>query len=210
MKPGLVHYWPFNGNYSDCIENSDLKEGENFELTNDRFDNEKSALGLKDGYLKLPTNVYFSDNNYSVLAWVKVKKFNEWSRLLEVGNDKNEDNVSFLLSYGSSGKPMSRLNFHNIKILEHRSTRSLQLETWQHVAFVLKYPLSYIFIDGEITSVGSSTGLPRNVLRTCNFIGRSNSNYNEGLDQNANVDIDDLKIFNINLNQSEIINEMNN
>lgn len=209
-KSNMIHHWPFNGNFRDHSGNSDLIEGENFELTNDRFNNEKSALCLNNGYLKLPTRVYFADNDFSVLAWVRIKKFNEWSRLLEVGNNENEnDTISFLLSYETTGRPMIRMHFHNIKILEHVSSKSLEKNKWQHLSFVLKYPLSYIYIDSELTSVGSSTGLPRNIPRTCNFIGKSNLKCMNGLDHNANVDIDDLKIFNKSLNQNEIKIEMN-
>jgi hypothetical protein len=209
-KSGLIHYWSFNGNFKDHVGDSDLNEGKNYALTNDRFNNEKSALCLKNGFLKLPPNVYFADNNFSVLAWVNVKSLNEWSSLLEVGNERTEDNVSFLLSYKSSGKPMTRINFHNIKILEHKSNKRLEKDKWQHLAFVLKYPLSYIFIDGEITSIGSSTGLPRNVVRTCNYIGKSNSDDMNDLEKDTYLDIDDLKIFNTSLDQNEIIKEMKN
>ena len=46
-----------------------------------------------------------------------------------------------------------------------------------------------------------------NITRTQNYIGRSDS---YPIDPDANAIIDELKIFNRGLNQSEIENDMNN
>ena len=46
----------------------------------------------------------------------------------------------------------------------------------------------------------------KNITRTSNYIGRSNWM----VDQDANADYDDLKIFDRSLNQQEILFEKNN
>ena len=83
--PGLVHYWPFCDLSKDIVGNADLYGGINASLTFDRFNNPNSALSLKNGFLMAPPGIYFNGSDFSITAWVKVRVFNNWSRVVDFG-----------------------------------------------------------------------------------------------------------------------------
>jgi len=87
-------------------------------------------------------------------------------------------------------------------ILAFGSNKNLSLNTWQHLAFVFSFPYSFIYIDGELTGTGQSTSSPLKRLRDSNFIGRSNW---YPLDDDADFDLDELKIYKKALSQSRNI-----
>ncbi len=58
-----------------------------------------------DDYISLPEGVYFDDDSFTVEAWVYVKVFDNWSRLIDFGNGGGVDNVLIGLQEGITGKP---------------------------------------------------------------------------------------------------------
>ncbi len=60
-------------------------------------------------------------------------------------------------------------------------------------------------MNGILTDVATATGSPNNIMRAKNYIGKSNWG-----DPNVDAIYDELKIFSIALNQSQIRFEMNN
>jgi hypothetical protein len=211
VTKGLINYWAFNGNVNDVVGNSNLYGGFNAGLTSDRFGIPDSALNLTNGYLQVPPGVYFNGTELSIMSWVKPRSFRKFSRLIDFGNGADQDNV--FLSLCEYYYSLPHLDFimegNKIWVL---STKQLQLNQWQHLAGVYSFPYLYIYIDGILaTPSGSKTTLPsfslKNVVRTSNFLGRSNWYPS---DEDTNADIDDLKIFNRALSQQEIQFEMNN
>ena len=161
-----------------------------------------------------PTGVYFSGNQLTIMAWVKVRSIQKFSRLIDFGisNGSNGQNevVFFSLSDSTNGKPYIRINSGN-QTIRGTQFKQLDLNKWKHLAWVFSFPFYSIFIDGvEVTEPGSRSNLTslsiKTVVRNSNFIGRSN--YPN--DKDADADIDDLKFFNRALIQSELIFEMNN
>jgi hypothetical protein len=65
-----------------------------------------SALNLNGstGYILATNNVWFS-GDFTVEAWVFVRSYNNWSRLIDFGNGPDNQNVYVALSAGTSGKP---------------------------------------------------------------------------------------------------------
>ena len=84
---------------------------------------------------------------------------------------------------------------------------ALMLNKWQNIAYVLDYPQFNIYIDGVSVVNASVNFYPSNVIRTSGYIGKSNW---VGWDKMADVDLDEIKIFNRGLNKTEIQNEINN
>jgi hypothetical protein len=89
------------------------------------------------------------------------------------------------------------------------------LNKWHHLACVFSFPNYFIYIDGNLATVpGSKTTHSSfslaNVVRSSNFIGRSNWYSSNNADADADADLDDLKIFNRALSQQDIQWEMNN
>lgn len=66
-----------------------------------------SALSLDgvNGYVQVTNAVWFN-GNFTIEAWVYVRNFNNFSRLLEFANGPNSGNVILALSFGTSGDPL--------------------------------------------------------------------------------------------------------
>ncbi len=206
---GLTNYWIFNGDVNDAIGDAHLYDGLSASLTFDRFGRENSALSLINGYYRVPPGVYFSGTRISFMAWVKVRNYGSYSKLIDFGNGQTE-NIQLSLSNSDTGKPYSYFSSGSLSIWGDSNSR-LILNKWQHLAYVFSFPNYFIYIDGiEVTTPGSKTSYASfsfaNVIRSSNFIGRSNWAGNS----NADADFDDLKIFNRALTAQEIQFEMNN
>ncbi len=80
------------------------------------------------------------------------------------------------------------------------SSVALKINKWQHLAVTVTGTQLKIYIDGKLTLTSTVISAPKGIMRTENYIGKSNWNGNE----NVNAELDDLKIFNRSLTQSEI------
>ncbi len=156
------------------------------------------------------------------MAWVKIRTHESNQRLIDFANGPGNDNVNCALSQGTNGNPYFEIfaaanisKFHShLKIwqIENHGSQSvifssvnLQVGVWQHVACILNANIGYIYINGNLVATGSSFVYPRNVIRTSNYIGESN--WNEPC---TNADLDEIKIFNVALNEKELAFEMYN
>ncbi len=201
---GLINYWAFNGNVNDLIWIAHLYGGVNAALTFDRLGRPDSALSLTNGYFKVPSGVYFTGSQFTIMVWVKVRKFSTSSRVLDFGNGADNENIVFQLSNQNTGKPKIYFKIGNSgsTFFVGYATKTLKLNEWQHLACGFSFPNYFIYIDGiEVSDVASQTSLSsfnlNNVVRNLNFIGSSNwYNTNGGNDQHSDADFDDLKIFN--------------
>jgi len=204
---GLQNYWPFDTNVNDVIGNAHLYDGVNAQLTSDRFGRENSALRLVNGYYKVPSGVYFSGSDFTIMVWLKVRSYGTFSRVIDFGNGQSHA-VFFAYAIDSNGRPFYEI-FSTYATLSIISTIELGLNKWVHLSSVFQSTSGAILIDGihygQVAN-GFAAG-PANVYRTSNYVGRSNW-YPSNTD--ANADFDELKIFNRALGQQEILNEMNN
>ncbi len=195
---------------SDIIGKADLYDGVNVSFTNDRFGRSGSAISLLNGYYKVPSGVYFSGTEFTIMVWLKVRNFNPWARIIDFGNGPHSNNVQFSMTDSTGGYPFYTIN-SNTETLSIRTTLKIELNKWVHLASVFSQPNGFIYIDGVsyTTTLFQYTAGPANILRTSNFVGRSNW-WSPGADADANADFDELKIFNRALSQQEIKDEMNN
>ena len=211
---GLVNYWAFNGNVKDSIGNADLYGGVNAALTLDRFGQSNSALSLSNGHYRIPPGVYFSGTQLTIMAWVKIRSFTTNPRLIDLGNGQNIENVILTISHFSKSTPYFWFQSDS-GAFSRISTKPLILNQWQHLSCVCSFPSCSIYIDGIEVSTTASIGPNssfslNNIVRTLNYVGRSNWYNNGAGDRDADADFDDLKFFNRALKQTEIQFEMNN
>jgi len=211
---GLINYWAMEGNLNDSIANAHLFDGLNGRFTFDRYGLPNSALSLINGFYKVPPGIYFSGTKFSMMGWVNVRSNRVYSRMFDFGNGPFNENVVLSLSDGINGRAYIYFRSGSNEVYGFL-TSSFILNKWQHLACVYSFPYYSIYIDGvEATTPGSSVTFNSfdlaNIVRTSNYIGRSNW-YGPGRsEQDADADFDDLKIFNRALTQQEIQFEMNN
>ncbi len=107
---GLQNYWTFCSNLVDLITNLTLYNGVNVSFSSNRYNTPSSALSLSSGYIQVPNRVYFNGEDYSIMAWVYLRAFNSYTRLLDFGNGNRMDNVVCVLSHGTTGRVYQVIN----------------------------------------------------------------------------------------------------
>ena len=159
--------------------------------------NAVSCDGVNSNYVSVAANTWFN-GDYTIEGWVYVRSYNNWSRLIDFGNGSNSGEVYFALSFGTGGQPvMGVLNAGGENTL--LSPISVPTNQWVHLACTLSNTTGTIYINGVAVTNGSLS-VPVNVVRTSNFIGRSefiNDAY-------ANAVFDEVRIWNVAKTQSQI------
>jgi hypothetical protein len=205
---GMINYWPLCSSLTDIITNLSLYNLNNVAFASDRFNVANGAISLTSGYLQAPSSVYFTGGSYTVMAWVYPRAFTDNVRLIDFGNGASADNMVFSISFGTTGNPYQALVIGAANPFFSASTQSLQLNKWQHVAFTFSSStmIASIYVNGTLTGEKTSPALPNNLVRTQNYIGKSNW----AGESFANAIYDEIKIFNVALTQFQVQIEMTN
>ena len=195
----MINYWSFNNNLLDSVGSAHLFNGANATLTFDRFNKSNSALDLKYGYYEIPNGVYFN-GPYSITAWLYAREALSISKLIDIGFTNGSANVGITLFDNFAPKPYVRIkNGASNSTWAIRSSVNFTLNVWTHLGVTFDGAYLKIFMNGELVGQGIS-GIPLNVNRTNNFIGRSWSAGNP----NINAIFDELRFYNRDLSQNEI------
>lgn len=202
---GLINYWPFIENYNDIIGGSNMYGGENYYLTSDRIGKDNSALWLNDGYIQVPSGIYFS-GDFSVLAWVKIHEHKALSRLIDFGELGGRDNVIIVLSTMPNYTTDAEI-FYGTKGLALNSLGNLTIGVWNHLALTLRQNIASFYLDGQLIGQNNNVSI-NNVNRSNCYFGFHNWGQNTDF-KKANAEIDEVKFYNKALSQSQIIDDFN-
>ncbi len=202
LTSGLQLHLPMDGNGNDVSGN-----GINATLVggvtpmNNRFGVENTALQLNgtNGHLTLPNGVYFNGSDFTVTTWVRKVANNSWSRLFDFGNGQANQNVLVGLTNGTTGRPASQIYNGAVGGPTLTSVSVLPNNQWQLLTYTWSNGGGQLFINGELVAQGPQTA-PNNVIRTLNYIGRSNW----ASDGFANAGLDDFRMYNRILTPEEI------
>jgi hypothetical protein len=104
---------------------------------------------------------------------------------------------------GSSCRPYVNVYNGGSTTGNHQSTTLVRTGQWNHFATTLTGTNLRFYMNG-VQMVSATVSRPKNIVRNTCYLGRSNWG-----DSPANADVDELKIFNRSLTQSEVINDMN-
>ena len=149
-------------------------------------------------YATLPSNVYFN-GDFTIECWVYPTAFTNWNRIIDFGNGAGNHNILLGYTVGNSGAP--GLYIEGVQI---QATSTIPLNQWSHIAATLSGTTGTIYINGVAAGTGNFP-IPANVVRTSNYIGRSN--WGTG-DPDASAVFDDLRIWNVARTASEIQSKM--
>ena len=199
-----MHFWPIlSHNTVDLVGSKNLYNSNNATFSRDRFGNINSSLSFNHGYIQAPDGVYF-ENEFTFLAWVKLRSYRNWQRLFDFGNKNRTNNILVSLS------ELSHMVFFRIR--DHGSTQInttiLQLDKWYHLAFTFKngkmitYINSLLYKSKTIEDFNINLNVPRNIC----YFGKSTFL----TDQSGDYQLDDVKIFNKELKDSDIESEFIN
>ncbi|CAF1104410.1 unnamed protein product [Brachionus calyciflorus] len=199
----LTGFWTVTEkSLKDVVNSASVSEQTNSFLVSDRFGNSESAFQVKNGFVRVANNTYFS-GEFTVTAWVKLNAYLVYQRLIDFGNGDGSDNILMVLSGATNN-----ICFHIYKgssLYSFDSSKVLFLDIWHHVAFTYSGNIMKIYVNGSLVSDKSlmASNIVRSVLRQKNYIGKSNWNS----DPKANFDFSDLKIYNKELSNLDIDKE---
>lgn len=184
-------------NLSDVVGGADMYNGNSYSYSFDRFCSPNAAIALNNGYLQVPSGVYFS-GDFSLTVWFNYNYFGNLN-IIDFSNGFELDNLAFKVASNYiaaeiyQGDYVDRLNAYTY----------IQSNTWNHLALVLNGYNGYIYLNG--IQVANKQLLIRlnNVNRTSNYVGRSSMNdfsFSYAM-------LDDLKIHKGALTSNEILND---
>jgi hypothetical protein len=189
----LINYWPMN-NLSDIIGGANLYGGSSYSFVSDRLCSPNAAIYFNQGYLEVPSGVYFS-GDFTVTAWIYLKSYQFQSKIFDFGNGPHSNNVGLSMFERTSQMFGFTVSFIITQPI-------INLNQWHFVAFVISGTTSYIYVNGSQLANGTLQA-PNNIIRSTNYIGKSSWS----TDLNADAIYDDMKIFKGALSPSDIINE---
>lgn len=189
---------PYSGDQIGSVVKVRSSRGKATSTTNNLVLN----LDGTNAYMALPSSVWFQ-GDFTTEAWVFVRRYKTNARLFDFGNGGASDNIVMALSMFESGQPYC-LVYSNSAKSEFLSPQVVSTGAWTHVAFSLLGSVGKIFINGQPVATNNLMKLPRGLIRTQNYVGRSNW----GGDQYADAMVDDFAIWSRALSQNEIADTM--
>jgi hypothetical protein len=141
---------------------------------------------------------------------VKVLEHRKSARLLDFGNNGDDDSQKsnmVVFKFDKDSISFLSYEFYDVNsgysnILNVEAKKSIQLNTWTHVAVTYDGEYGFLYVNG--TQVGSTQLLnsgPLKVIRNNCFIGKSSLANETSL---ANAYFDEIRIYKVALSQSEI------
>ncbi len=213
LNTGLVAYYPFTGNANDYSGNGNNGTVHGASLVSDRSNNLNSAYSFNpssNNYIALP--LLTSINEASVVSfsfWVKTNSlsnngtiFGHWS------NNNGVVGVNCGVSIEQFGST-SGISIHNYSGTGGIFSKSITTGIWHHIVINIDFNQTsnsskvVTYIDNTIQNLTFQQFNNSIGIATSTFIGRRNmdfgtyGNYFDGA-------IDDFRIYNRNLNSSEV------
>lgn len=203
INEGLIAYYPFNGNANDYSGNGNNGTVYGAQLTSDKNGKHNAAYtfdGVND-FIKVPTSTSLEnfDKEITISAWININKwFNSGSvgyfPILEKSDESSIGglmNLHINTSTGIQSIYRGNIAYNNYKI---------PLNQWVYVSFVCKNNTAYFYIDGNLIGKKQMNGNYSYKKNSPLIIGKDIP----GLVEYANGKIDDIRIYNRALSDSEI------
>jgi len=219
--PGLVAYWPLNGNAKDSSGNGNDGSLQNTLPATDRFGNSSGALSFNgnDALVNIGTknDLTFGTNDFTISMWFNTTQHGAGTTesgsgiLAYKGSWGSETGVSLFVrgnEFGSVGGHLAAEVADGvssggvaIESPEGAGLRKVDDGIWHHVAFVVsRGKTASIFIDGSLylsTSVAKEVGSFANQI-PLSFGGKADHS------RSLNGLLDDIRIFGSALDTVEI------
>ena len=210
LSDGLVAYYPFNGNADDESGNGNNGIVNGAELTADRYGNQNSAYHfsglLSSRYDKIivDDDPVFHSSHMSISLWVKGSP-TRWARLINKG--KRGEGYS-LLNYENKGIMRSWFHYTSLsdEVVLSKLTDSetvIDDNVWKHVAVTFDGKIVNVFFNGKLDVSTSLEGDYTLYQSTKDLEIGSGSD--GSVEYPFNGDLDDIRIYNRALSESEVM-----
>jgi hypothetical protein len=197
---GLVAYYPFSGNAHDSSGNGNNAIENSAILVADRFGNAQRAYsfnGIYD-YIKVPDAPNFHiTNSLTISAWVKLGSQTITNQnIVSRWYNNNVEAKSYVLEIKDSSKKLRLVLSPGFE--QTTATTGIILNTWTHIVGSYDGNYTRIYLDGKLNTSVPNTGAISNASAPL-MIGR-----HEIYSNPFNGSIDDIRIYNRALSESEI------
>ena len=203
----MIHYWPFNNNALDYAGQANMTEGiasgslssSHTFFDRDRFGRLNSALNLNNWFKQVSNDVYFQ-GDFSVSFWIKFQANNQSGT--SIGFLDFSSNVVF-----GCTKDNCFLEVDIDSSTYVKATTQLKTGFWTFFVATLQGLTGSIYLDGNL--VGQNVlSVPTFIVGLNNLIGARQNNVTDIYGTSLSI-IDELRIFNRSLTNTEIISLMN-
>jgi len=203
----LVAYYPFNGNANDESGNGNNGTINGATLTTDRNGTPNSAYyfdGISN-YISILDNPNINvqaSQSFSISFWAKHDAYN--NAIYMISKYKGSfGEPSYAIGTGSYGDSYSWFEFTPSNGIENRGNIDLNNPNWHNITTVFKSGISVtIYVDG-VLDISKPTTYTGSIINLRNLTIGCGSN----LAQFYKGSIDEIKIYNRALTDSEILNE---
>ena len=189
---------------NDLIGSSHMIQGNLTSFIEDRFGCLNSSLALNGGWTQVPSGIYFDSPEFTISSWVYPQSVDLNARVIDFGNGIS-DNIAFNLLVDKYPTTGLYILSGNTILISAISTQNLKLDEWQFLVATFDGKTSSIYINGTLVVELAMSFSLLNLTRTNCFIGKSNWE-GDGFSQSY---LDDLRFYNKNLTQTEIVSLMN-
>ena len=194
----LVAYYPFTGNANDVSGNGYNGTVESATLTTDRHGNTNSAY-LFDGntsYISIPSNAINNLPTGTVAAFIYLSQLGIQSTILDKTNTDSINFFQFIVDVNNHLRVL--INGLYGSETPYRSNTALNQDQWYHVAVTWDGTNIKFYLNGALDATSAFTsGVPSASRQP--YIGKVDNNT-----AYMNGKIDELRIYNYALSQSEI------
>ncbi|WP_181699667.1 cadherin domain-containing protein, partial [Chthonobacter albigriseus] len=139
---------------------------------------------------------------FSVATWVKFDRgpgSGSWERIFDFGTGAGVNNI-LLSRNGTSGQLRFYVSENSVASAISTPTDVIVAGQWMHVAVTYQAGIMQLFVNGELLASTTGAVSISDVVRTSNFIGRSNW----GSDQAFAGQIDDFAIFSKAIEEADV------
>jgi len=197
-EPGLVGYWPLDEGSGDTIHDHTSADHHGRLCVGCAPDSHALFLDGADDYIELPDMNPDYANGFTVEAWVRYHSFQNWSRIIDFGNGPSQDNI--LLANGAQTNNLEFHVFQGGAQTRISAPGALEANTWMHLAATVDGEGQAALYKNGQRLVAGPINAPTTLIRTKNYIGRSNwatdSYFDGGMGQ--------VRVWNIARSEAEI------
>ena len=209
---GEVLYMPFDGDYLDLISFQNATKVGTPGFTDDSFAGSKAYLGATDSYLTFPLDG-LNTTEFSAGFWYKVDANPDRGGILTVGNDIPEDRTKGfrLFREGDANNQRIKLNvgYGTGESWNDGGVIDVTAGQWIYIAFTVSQTETKIYFNGvEMNTAAMGAAVDWTGCTTLS-IGSGAPTFSYWGHLSDNSPMDELRIFNKALTQSEIQNIIN-
>ncbi len=206
LQKGLVAHYPFDGNANDISGNGNHGKVHGAILTKDRFGNADSAYsfdGQQDSHIKANISVNLAQD-FTYSTWVLVENREDGhANLISI----NWRNFSLFQTRHKTNGGQFELCLVNNKCLGHHNIDTIQDNQWQHFVITVNDNQANIFLDSKLVKKLPFDFELENIDKGILYFGGEAEKENldkGGKNYNLTGKIDDIRIYNRALSDSEI------